>query len=146
MAEKLMKISLKGHGIHCDGAPGHMDGHWRGAVTSTPAKKLVTGRFFVDVCDIELWVAYQAHFADKVPAVINDAETICRHEFNLLGSGVTDWGNPIDWHIDPVSGYRWPQRFAHYKAPSSLGNPDRFTGWIIRTFTGAADLFGGDVL
>lgn len=30
------------------------------------------------------------------------------HKFNLLGSGVTI-NNPIDWHLDFKSGYRWPK-------------------------------------
>ena len=111
MAERLMKISLEGHGIHSGGAPAHGDTHWRAEENPTPSNELVTGRFFVDVRDKELWVSYKTHFSDKVQAVIDDAERICRHEFNLLGSGVYDWGNPIDWHIDPVSGYRWPKRF-----------------------------------
>ena len=36
---------------------------------------------------------------------------MCRHEFDLLGSGTCQWGDPIDWSLDPKSGYRWPKLF-----------------------------------
>ena len=106
-----MKISLEGHGIRCGGGPIHVHSHWLAEVNSRPAKELVKGRFFVDIRGEEIWACYRAHFTEKIQAVVNDAETICRHEFNLLGSGAYDWGNPIDWHIDPISGHRWPKKF-----------------------------------
>ena len=38
---------------------------------------------------------------------INDADEICNHIFDLLGSGKTELGKEIDWHLDFKSGYRW---------------------------------------
>jgi Heparinase II/III-like protein/Heparinase II/III N-terminus len=106
-----MKMSLRGHGIRCDGGPAGARNHQSVDAASGAVKELVRGRFFVDPRDEALWGYYRAHFADKVQGVITDAETICRHEFNLLGSGGYNWGTPIDWHVDPISGHRWPKRF-----------------------------------
>jgi hypothetical protein len=72
---------------------------------------LLCGRFFIDVQDDQLWTTYRSQFGNKIQEVIDDAEIICRHEFDLLGSGIFYWGHPIDWHLDPVSGYRWPKKF-----------------------------------
>ena len=39
------------------------------------------------------------------------ASMITEHKFDVLGSGIVDWGNPIQWHSDVVSGHRWKDRF-----------------------------------
>jgi uncharacterized heparinase superfamily protein len=36
------------------------------------------------------------------------AERVAAHRFDLLGSGLTDLGRQIDWHRDFKSGRRWP--------------------------------------
>jgi hypothetical protein len=40
--------------------------------------------------------------------VIERADRICDHQFDLLGSGPTKLGSPIDWQRDFKSGTRWP--------------------------------------
>lgn len=108
---RLMKRSLGRHGIGRD--PHLAAVLWNGSasVPSVERGEIVTGRFFVDVRDERLWASYRSQFGYKIPAILADAEAICRHEFEFLGSGATCWGNPIDWHMDPVSGYRWPKTF-----------------------------------
>lgn len=45
-------------------------------------------------------------------AITKEADRICEHTFNLLGSGEIKLGPQIDWHCDFKSGYRWdPQLF-----------------------------------
>lgn len=39
--------------------------------------------------------------------VVREADEICAHRFDLLGSGPSDLGKNIDWHRDFKSGYRW---------------------------------------
>lgn len=52
-------------------------------------------------------------YPDKVAEKIKEADIICQHIFDLLGSGPTKLGKegdgyqPIDWHSDFKSGYRW---------------------------------------
>jgi uncharacterized heparinase superfamily protein len=51
---------------------------------------------------------------DLGPAVARiqqEADRALRHEVDLLGSGITELGEVIDWQRDFKSGYRWPLRF-----------------------------------
>lgn len=73
--------------------------------------KLSSHRFFLDDADALFWQVYQERFSESIPAVLADAEVICRHEFALLGTSSHSWPTPIDWHLDPKSGYRWPKHF-----------------------------------
>ena len=98
---RLIKLSLRRHGI------------WAPSQRSLNHSDILGGRFFVNLRDEEIWVKYRSHFAEKIQMVIDDAKLISRHEFDLLGSGTYYWGNPIDWHVDPVSGYHWPKTFSH---------------------------------
>lgn len=41
-------------------------------------------------------------------AMVAAADRIMAHEFDLLGSGPTNLGPVIDWHLDFKSGRRWP--------------------------------------
>ena len=43
-------------------------------------------------------------------ALIERADQIAAHRFDLLGSGPRDLGRPIDWSVDFKSGRRWPIR------------------------------------
>jgi len=61
---------------------------------------------------------YRELFPERVKDKISEADLICEHIFNLLGSGpkkLSTKGNnyqPIDWHNDFKSGYRWnPKTF-----------------------------------
>jgi hypothetical protein len=47
---------------------------------------------------------------------IRRAEQICRREFDLLGFKKLDFGQDIDWHLDPVNGKRAPLT-AWYRVP-----------------------------
>jgi hypothetical protein len=107
-----MKISLQCHGIQSESKLARVLCHRRADVHAVMRNKIFSGRFLINVRDEELWAVYRSQFGEKIRTVIDDADTICRHEFNLLGSGVTYWGHPIDWHVDPINGYRWPKR--HY--------------------------------
>lgn len=40
--------------------------------------------------------------------VLERAELAARHRFDLLGSGPTDLGDPIDWAVDFKTGRHWP--------------------------------------
>ena len=33
------------------------------------------------------------------------------HEFDILGTGLYSWGNPINWSQDVRSGYQWPKKY-----------------------------------
>ena len=44
---------------------------------------------------------------ESIEETIIDADEICAHTFDLLGSGKTELGEEIDWHLDFKSGYKW---------------------------------------
>ena len=50
-------------------------------------------------------------FPGSIQRKVASAEMSRRHEFELLGTGLSHWGDPIDWHRDVRSGHTWPVRF-----------------------------------
>jgi len=44
--------------------------------------------------------------------IIAVADALCRGRFDLLGYRALDFGDPVDWHLDPTSGRRAP--FVHW--------------------------------
>jgi len=70
--------------------------------TTTPA-----GVFFVPHAQIGAIVqAIQSHLPQQATSLVSRAEKICSHKFDLLGYRDLDFGDPIDWSLDPVSGRR----------------------------------------
>ena len=55
---------------------------------------------------------------DRLPSqvneIVNRADRICQHRFDLLGYEDLDYGRPIDWNLDVVHGKRAPRK-AFYK-------------------------------
>jgi hypothetical protein len=54
-------------------------------------------------------------FPEKVESKIHEANVICEHHFNLLGSGAKNFNSgegyhPIDWQCDFKSSYRWDSK------------------------------------
>lgn len=109
-SNKLMMVSLRCHGIEASTQLEKVLNDKTGETQFAEKKEITGGRFFVNLRDEQLWATYRSQFAQKIRTATKEAETICRHEFNLLGSGPVFFGDLIDWHIDPVSGYRWPKR------------------------------------
>ncbi|MES9685394.1 alginate lyase family protein, partial [Gottfriedia acidiceleris] len=52
------------------------------------------------------------YYSDElIQRIIDDAEIICKHEFNLLGSGKCLLGKEIPWNYDFKSGYVWKNKY-----------------------------------
>jgi hypothetical protein len=49
-----------------------------------------------------------------------EADHVIAHRIDLLGSGLVQLGNEIDWHLDFKSGYRWPSDFYQDVQPTRL--------------------------
>lgn len=81
-----------------------------------------SGRFFEGAMSDET----PKLLAEQMPEICNEvmatAEAVCQRRFDLLGYRGLFFGNPIDWHLDPVSGRRAP--LVHW---SRLDPLDRFT-------------------
>src|SRR5215831_8536183 len=49
-------------------------------------------------------------FPDVSKQIIERAERICEHRFDMLGYSGVDYGAEIDWHCDRVHGKRAPRK------------------------------------
>jgi hypothetical protein len=75
------------------------------------------GHFFFEPADVPTILCFlRQRLPDAVDRIINQAEQICDHRFDLLGYRDVDYGPHIDWHLDAVHRKRAPQR-AWYKVP-----------------------------
>lgn len=65
------------------------------------------------------------HLPGDVERIVQQAEQICQHRFDLLGYKGLDYGSPIDWHLDAVHGRRAPRKAfyrVHYLDFSQVGD------------------------
>src|SRR5579859_2433278 len=49
-------------------------------------------------------------FPETAHQIIERAERICNHRFDLLGYEAVDYGAEIDWHCDRIHGKRAPRK------------------------------------
>ncbi|MGA7764664.1 MAG: alginate lyase family protein [Candidatus Sulfotelmatobacter sp.] len=95
-----------------DGLLSHIGyGFARNSRNSAPIK---AGNFFfrADSVDAILTLLRQ-RVPGQIQEIVNRAEKICRHRFDLLGYENLDCGSPIDWHLDAVHGRRAPRKLFH---------------------------------
>jgi hypothetical protein len=74
---------------------------------------------------------FSSIFPDTFYSTLEQAKLIDQHVFNVRGSGPYSHGPEIDWHIDPISQYRWhPNHFylKYHPAPYP-GGPDITLPW-----------------
>ena len=65
--------------------------------------------FFASFKSPERTVAeFKSRWPETVQQLIDKADRICAGKFDLLGFKNLDFGNPIDWHFEPLSGKRIP--------------------------------------
>lgn len=71
------------------------------------------------------------HSSQSINLIIDAADTVCAHRFDLLGSGPSHLGETIDWHRDYKSGYRWNPRqyYCDIKPAPYPGGYDLKTPW-----------------
>lgn len=61
-------------------------------------------RFFVGALDPRLPETLVESHASHVAEAIHRAELVCKGYFRILGYGSVHFGNPTNWHFDPISG------------------------------------------
>lgn len=67
--------------------------------------------------------------------IINDADQICNHIFNLLGSGKIDLGIEIPWNKDFKTGFEWAnQYYKDIKLIDFTNNADVKVPWELSRF------------
>lgn len=68
------------------------------------------GRFFFHATDVPGIIEWlRANLTDTSRRIVQDADRILQHKFNLLGYEEVDYGAEIDWHFDAVHGKSSPR-------------------------------------
>lgn len=65
-------------------------------------------RFFAGAGDPRVPAILRERFPDAGPRIIDAANRTLEKRFDLLGYRELSFGDPIDWHLDPVAGRRAP--------------------------------------
>ena len=66
-------------------------------------------KFFAGFADPSRTITeFRSRWGNSEQEIINRANRICDGRFDLLGFRDLSFGNPIDWHLEPVSGKRAP--------------------------------------
>jgi hypothetical protein len=72
------------------------------------------GQFFFASASIpSLLELIRQRLPQQVDQIVNQADKICRHRFDLLGYEDLEYGDPIDWHLDAVHGKQAPRKAFH---------------------------------
>jgi heparinase II/III-like protein len=66
------------------------------------------GRFFEGAWRLDTPALLDRHVPGARAELVASAESICRGRFDLLGYEALDFGDPVDWHLDPISDRRAP--------------------------------------
>ena len=88
--------------------------------------------FFVNPRSREETIGTLLHICPESEThIVQAADRICEHSFDLLGSGVVKLGWPIDWHSDFKTGHRWNpgQYHAEIRPASYPGGYDLKVPW-----------------
>lgn len=84
-------------------------GHDFGRNARQPAEK--NGVFFFTADSVDSILALmRQHLPGQAERMVQRADHICRHQFDLLGYAGIDYGTPIDWHLDAVHNKRAPRK------------------------------------
>jgi uncharacterized heparinase superfamily protein len=76
------------------------------------AARLESGAFFLRPSDrARLIDELRSRYPDAPGRIIATADTVLRHEFDLLGSGPVAVGAALPWHQDFKTGREWPLQF-----------------------------------
>src|SRR5215469_3680863 len=70
-----------------------------------------TDRFFFTRAEVPgILRCLRERLPEVVEGIVNQADQICKHRFDLLGYEAVDYGTRIDWHLDAVHSKRAPRR------------------------------------
>src|SRR3954471_15961362 len=76
-------------------------------------EQLARAPFFLKGADRDAWTsAFLTRYPNGAAAVVAAADRVCRHEFDLLGSGCVRLGTSLPWHTDFKTGRDWPLQYS----------------------------------
>jgi len=70
----------------------------------THFNRMATGHFFEGAVDDSTSAVLTRRFPEVRDHVIATAEAVCLRQFDILGYGKLDFGNPVKWNLDPING------------------------------------------
>ena len=78
--------------------------------STVPNADFSTERFFAGFRDVrESASELKSRWPETAERIIEQADRICEGKFDLLGFKNLSFGDPIDWHFEPITGKRIPQ-------------------------------------
>jgi len=85
--------------------------------------------FFASLTQKGTAKALADRFPDSRDQIVAAADDICRGNFHVFGHKKLSFGDPIDWHLDPLTGQRAP--LVHWSRinPLDLGGADSKVIW-----------------
>ncbi|MBI4609211.1 MAG: alginate lyase family protein [Candidatus Rokubacteria bacterium] len=93
--------------IHARAGTGHLDGVSR--LLDDRVLEAGPDRFFEGAVSADTPGLLCDRMAEACARAIARADAACRGQFDLLGYCGLFFGDPVDWHLDPVSGRRAPR-------------------------------------
>ena len=75
---------------------------------TAPPAGLDPRNFFAGASGAETPTLVTEHAPDARTAAIESADDACDGRFRVLGYGTVSFGDPIDWHLDPIARVRAP--------------------------------------
>jgi hypothetical protein len=84
-------------------------------------RRVVEARFPEGAVSEAVPALVAARFPASAAGLRATADAVCRGRFDLLGYRALDFGDPIDWHLDPVAGRRAPRVHASRLDPLDAG-------------------------
>lgn len=82
----------------------------RERINATAFPPLAPAGFFPGAADERTGALLDRRAPRARHRILSDAETLLRGRFDLLGYRQLSFGQPVDWHLDAVSGRRAPER------------------------------------
>ncbi|HLZ39508.1 MAG TPA: alginate lyase family protein [Candidatus Sulfotelmatobacter sp.] len=73
-----------------------------------------TANFFFALDSVDFILDFmRQHLPQQVNRIVQQADHICQHRFDLLGYSGLEYGNPIDWRLDAVHKKRAPEKSSY---------------------------------
>lgn len=111
---------------------------------TSPSQTVPEHHFFWEGSDVEeIKRQYAQNFPSWRSAVLQRADQICEHRFNLLGYSGLRFAGPngsVDWHLDPVHQVSSPREWWQKMRPLSWGEGDAKVIWELGRHSHLVDL------
>src|SRR6266849_9461821 len=107
--QELMDRTHEELGKRCDALRYHLGSNF--TINHLKLQPRTSSKFFFGSADVpSLTMRLRERLPQETAQIVERAERICQHRFDLLGYEELDYGADIDWHCDRVHGKRAPRK------------------------------------